>query len=71
MLLYDDFGTMKREILNMTGFRETDPNHILEVMRKSILKILNLYNQPRIMNTQMKLAQKVDQFTAIESTSCC
>ena len=40
----------------------------------SILKILKHYNQPRIVSTQMKLAQKIDHFTVFESfscTSCC
>jgi len=37
-------------------------------------KIIKHYNQPRIMNTQMKLKQKVDHLTEFKnflSTSCC
>ena len=58
----------------MIGFMETVPNRILEITRKSILKMSMHYNQPRIVSTQMKLTQKVDHFTMFKSfpnTSCC
>ena len=50
------------------------PNHTLEALRWSILKILKYYNQPRIVSTRMKLTQSLDYFTVLESfpsTSCC